>query len=140
MADERKKPADPFKEMFSVWEKNTSAYFEQLLRSPAFLEQMGSAMENSLALKQQLDEAARRTVETMQVATHADQQRLLREVGALHEEVAGLSQNVERLARSVADLASLVARSQAAERSESAAPPRQPRKARKARTTEEGEA
>lgn len=93
---------DTGKEIFEIWERNVANYFDELFRNPTFLKNMGAALEQSLAWRQQVEAMGAQL--TGPFATRADQVRILKELEALRTEVAALAHQVEKLSQAVAEM------------------------------------
>jgi hypothetical protein len=93
------KPAknnDLFDQVFTIWEKRTSEYFERLLRSPGFLNTMGGVMNSGYRNKIFVDRALSAVWRNLNLPNKQDQERTLHLLNELHSRIYDLE---ERLAR-----------------------------------------
>ncbi|OGO41627.1 MAG: hypothetical protein A2Z04_00990 [Chloroflexi bacterium RBG_16_57_9] len=93
-------PEDPtkiWKQAFDIWEKQTADYWDKFLRSPQFLEQMGTSLEQSLQVKTVIDKAVSQTLTNLQLPNKRDQEQILHRLTELSAQVRQLSDRVDRL-------------------------------------------
>ncbi len=90
-------PTQLWKQAFDIWEKQTADYWDKVLRSPQFLEQMGKSLEQSLAVKTQIDKAVTLALSSLQLPNKRDQEQILHKLTELSTQVRQLSERVDRL-------------------------------------------
>jgi hypothetical protein len=68
---------NPFRQVFQIWERTTSAYFDALVRNTAFLTASGASMNNMFELKKLADSGMRHFLSAMGLPNRRDQERTL---------------------------------------------------------------
>lgn len=87
-----------WKQMFGVWEQSTTAYFDQLLRSPVVLEPAGAWLTSMMKLKATADEMAASGWGWLGLPTKRDQERTLHLINQLHSRILDLEERLEDVA------------------------------------------
>lgn len=91
------KQADLFDQLFNVWEKRTSEYFEKLLRNPAFLNTMGGIMNSGYRNKVHFDRAMTAMWRNLNLPNKQDQERTLHLLNELHSRIYDLEEKITLL-------------------------------------------
>ena len=91
------KPDDLFKQSFAQWEKQTSDFWNAILRDPAFLKNAWQTLEMGLKSQQALNQAAQASLETWQPPTDENQKRILRQINRLQTMADDLNQRLDDL-------------------------------------------
>ncbi len=90
-------PFNPWKDYFDIWEKHTARYWDDVLRSPLFLEAIGRNLEMSLAWQR----AALNGVEAVQKAwglpTRSEQEFAQHQLNQLATRMQQLARRMEKL-------------------------------------------
>ncbi len=84
-------------QLFSTWEKNTSAYFEKLLRNPNILETLGQVMNAGYKNKIYVDKTLHAMWKNLGLPNKRDQERTLHLLNELHSRIHDLEDQLTTL-------------------------------------------
>ena len=90
-------PWTTWKKMFGAWDRTTSKYLEQWLKSPVVLEPAGAWMSNMMRAKALSDKAVAAWWGTMGLPTKRDQERTLHALNQLQSRILDLEDQLADL-------------------------------------------
>lgn len=85
---------DAFKKYFNVWENQTAALFETLLKSPLVLEPAGNAMSAMMKTKAAGDKATASMWGSLGLPTKRDQERTLHALNQIESRLLDLEEQL----------------------------------------------
>ncbi len=90
---------DMWKKAFYAWEKSTSKYAEEVLRSPLLLKPSGTMLTTAMKVKAANDKAAAAWLGAMGMPTRRDQERTLHKLNQLQSQLYDLEDRLEEMHR-----------------------------------------
>lgn len=84
-------------QLFAVWERNTSAYFEKFLRNPNVLESLGQVMNAGYKNKIYVDKTLHAMWKNLGLPNKRDQERTLHLLNELHSRIHDLEDQLATL-------------------------------------------
>jgi hypothetical protein len=91
------KPDDFFKQAFEQWEKQTSDYWNNMLRDPAFLKSSWQMMESSLQSQRQFNQLMQQYFQAWQIPTRETHDRILHQLNRLQIMMDDLNERMDDL-------------------------------------------
>ncbi len=84
-------------QMYDIWVRTSSEMLEQMMQTPAFAAGQGKLLEQSMELKQQVDQALEASLKSMRLATDSDVQALVTELKTIKPQVIHTTEALDTL-------------------------------------------